>query len=129
MQQVLSQGLDMFTGSLLPRGNGVPLVSGDTSGAPQTAPLSQCLEGVDHLLLGSAQIEERGVSVLGERFPAGIALEELSVLFAIAPVANNVSFASHSIVGTLLIGAKELTGIHGRHLLHQFPAMIPHFSS
>lgn len=37
---------------------GILIVPGDTSSATQTAPLGQCLEGIDYLFLGSAQIEE-----------------------------------------------------------------------
>ena len=71
------------------------------------------------------RLKKGGVSVLRRAFSPGFALEELNALFAIAPVARNVPFASHSIIGALFIGAEELTGIHSRHLLHWLFAIGP----
>jgi hypothetical protein len=117
VQHALSQSLGVFASLLVPKGNGVSLMPSDTSGVAQTVRLSQCLESVDHLLFGSAQVEERSASVLRKGFPTGIALEELGALLAIAPVANDIPTASHSMIATFLIGARELSDIHGRHLL------------
>ncbi len=92
MHKILSQSIGVLASPLLPRGNGILLVSAGASGATQTAPLGQCLEGLDYLPFGSAQVEEGSASVLREGLPAGLALDELRALLAVAPVAYDVPF-------------------------------------
>ena len=118
MQQILSQRFSMLTSQLLPVGNGIFLVSGDTSGAAQTASLSQYLKSIHHLLLASTQTKEEPAPVLGEGLATSIAPEKLGALLAVASVANDVVFAPQAIVAARFIGAEELAGIHRRHLLH-----------
>jgi len=116
MHKILSQSIGVLASPLLPRGNGIFLVPGGAGGATQTAPLGQCLEGLDYLPLGSAQVEEGSASVLREGLPAGLALEELRTLLAVAPVAYDVPFTPLPIVGALLIRTAKLASIHhGRH--------------
>jgi hypothetical protein len=116
MQQVLSQSISVFASPSLPEGNGIFIVPGGTSGATKTAPLDQHLEGVHHLFLGSAQIEEGRASVLRERLLASLALEKLRALLAVTPVADDIPFPLLSIVGALFIRTAKLARIHhGRH--------------
>ena len=79
----------------------------------------------DEVKEAEARLKEEGAPVLGEGSATRVALEKLGALLAIASVANDVAFAPQAIVWTRFIGAEQLTGIHGRHLLHSWPAIIP----